>query len=78
MAEYRRVTSTGEIEPKRLDRYVPKVAGDRPGPTPHKCPSCGKPNRYLWLKIQREDSSDLECPVCDYTQTIPRGTEWIP
>lgn len=72
MAEYRRVSSAGDIEPKNTRRYV----GDKP--TPHLCTSCGKRDRYMWIKAMRDDSVDLECPVCDATKTIPKGAEFSP
>lgn len=72
MAEYRRVSSSGDMEPKNTARYI----GDKP--TPHKCTSCAKKDRFMWIKAQREDATDLECPVCDHTKTIPKGTENFP
>lgn len=68
MAESRRSDSMGYMEPKDKRKYFAK--------TVRKCTTCEK--EYLYVKVQLGDSSVLECPNCDSTVTVPKGTENLP
>lgn len=66
MAESRHASgATGELEPRDVSRYVAK--------TNRVCTSCGK--SPLYIKLQHEASSDLECPNCDLLVHVAKGTE---
>lgn len=69
-AEYREVGPTGVAEAKDTNKYIGKSA--------HLCTTCGKEDAYMWIKYQRDEATDLECPRCDSMRTIPRGTEQMP
>lgn len=68
MAESRRSDSLGNMEPKDVRKYF--------GKTVRKCTTCEK--EFLYIKIQLGDSSVLECPRCDTTETVPKGLENLP
>jgi transposase-like protein len=68
MSETRRVDEFGNIESKTKKNYIAK--------TIRVCPTCGKDN--LFVKIRLADSSVLECPKCDQTVVVPKGTENLP
>lgn len=70
MSEFRRTDALGNLEPKNTNGYIAK--------TVQKCPACAGPDRFLWIKVKRDDASDLECPVCDTVKTVARGTENLP
>jgi hypothetical protein len=56
------------MEPKDVRKYF--------GKTVRKCTTCEK--EFLYIKIQLGDSSVLECPRCDTTETVPKGLENLP
>lgn len=70
MAEYRGVSPEGVMHIKATEQYM--------GKSGHLCGTCQREDRFMWIKAQREEASDLECPICDSMMTVPRGTEQMP
>lgn len=68
MSEIRRADGLGNMEPKSLSRYF--------GETVRRCTTCQKSKLYIKMKL--ESSTVLECPNCDETFTVPKGTENMP
>jgi ribosomal protein S27AE len=68
MSEDRRVSAMGDLEKKDLSKYVAE--------TRIFCPACGpKTQQHLYVKSYIDTAANLECPNCDHTTTVAKGTE---
>lgn len=70
MAEYRVHDQVGNIADKNLNKYLGKSAWP--------CPTCGRADRFMYVKCIRDGATDLECAHCDLIRVIPSGTEQFP